>query len=41
MKPSLERWPTKANKFSCDLWGFRKRVLGSQGLEMKMLNVKC
>ena len=41
MKRSLERWPTKANKFSCDLWGFRKRVLGSQRLEMKMLNVKC
>ena len=41
MKQSLERWPTNANKFSFDLWGFRKRVMGSQGLEMKMLNVKC
>ena len=40
MKSSLERLPTKANKFSYDLWGFRKRVLGSYGLEMKMLNAK-
>ena len=40
MKSSLERWPAKANKFSYDLWGFRKRVLDSYRLEMKMLNVK-
>ena len=41
MKSSLERLPTKAKKFSYDLWGFRKRVLGSYGLEMKILNAKC